>query len=86
MTGLLCKVRSSDTALDRKSEGGQVLGVTQHFLLAACMCVFGKHTLPENESEGVSKRYIVFLGQKRSACGICLCAWIVFLYVWMSVR
>lgn len=31
MTRLLCKVRSSDTALDRKSEGEQVLGVTQHF-------------------------------------------------------
>lgn len=60
MTGLLCKVRSSDTALDRESEREQVLTVTQHSLLAARLCVFGKHTLPEIELEGVSKKNIVF--------------------------
>lgn len=80
MTGLLCKVRSSDTALDRESEREQVLRVTQHPLLAACLCVFGKHTLPEIELECVSKRNIVFLSDTnillQESVSVRACVWV----------
>lgn len=44
------------------------------------MCVFGKHTFPEIEFEGVSKRNIVFLGHtnfllEESICVHEVCVW-----------
>lgn len=37
--------------------------------------MFGKHTLPEIELEGVSKRNIVFLGHTKILLEESVCAW-----------
>lgn len=61
MRGLdFCVRREAVTQQRAESEREQVPGVTQCAVLAGCLCVFGKQTLPKIERGGVNEKDIVF--------------------------
>lgn len=47
--------------------------VMQPSLMAGFLCVFGKHTFPEIDLEGISKKNIVILGHSNILPKECVC-------------